>query len=166
MIEMAKANPELYPRIASIQNSYSMVVRKDFEAGLAEACYHHDVALLPYSPLAGGILTGKYADADNTPEGARLNLFPGFMSRYRGSQTEAAAAAYAEVAKEAGVSPTELALAWCYHREHVASTIIGATSISQLEENIGAYDVKLDDDILEKIGSVYKKYTDPTKGYE
>ena len=166
MIEMAKANPELYPRIASIQNSYSMVVRKDFEAGLAEACYHHNVALLPYSPLAGGILTGKYADADNVPESARLNLFPGFMSRYRGSQTEAAAAAYAEVAKEADVSPTELALAWCYHREHVCSTIIGATSISQLEENIGAYDVKLDDDILEKIGSVYKKYTDPTKGYE
>merc|ERR1719253_938461 len=166
MIEMAKANPELYPRIASIQNSYSMVVRKDFEAGLAEACYHHNVALLPYSPLAGGILTGKYADADNVPENARLNLFPGFMSRYRGSQTEAAAAAYAEVAKEAGMSPTELALAWCYHREHVTSTIIGATSISQLEENIGAYDVKLDDDTLEKIGSVYKKYTDPTKGYE
>ena len=166
MIEMAKANPELYPRIASIQNSYSMVVRKDFEAGLAEACYHHNVGLLPYSPLAGGILTGKYADADNVPESARLNLFPGFMSRYRGSQTEAAAAAYAEVAKEAGVSPTELALAWCYHREHVTSTIIGATSIPQLEENIDAYDVKLDDDILEKIGSVYKKYTDPTKGYE
>ena len=166
MIEMAKANPELYPRIASIQNSYSMVVRKDFEAGLAEACYHHNVGLLPYSPLAGGILTGKYADADNVPENARLNLFPGFMSRYRGSQTEAAAAAYAEVAKEADMSPSELALAWCYHREHVCSTIIGATSNSQLEENIGAYDVKLDDDILEKIGSVYKKYTDPTKGYE
>ena len=166
MIEMAKAKPELYPRIASIQNSYSMVVRKDFEAGLAEACYHHNVGLLPYSPLAGGILTGKYADADNVPENARLNLFPGFMSRYRGSQTEAAAAAYAEVAKEADMSPSELALAWCYHREHVCSTIIGATSNSQLEENIGAYDVKLDDDILEKIGSVYKKYTDPTKGYE
>jgi len=166
MIEMAKANPELYPRIASIQNSYSMVVRKDFEAGLAEACYHHNVGLLPYSPLAGGILTGKYADPDNVPESARLNLFPGFMSRYRGSQTEAAAAAYAEVAKEAGMSPTELALAWCYHREHVCSTIIGATSISQLEENIGAYDIKLDDNTLEKIGSVYKKYTDPTKGYE
>ena len=166
MTEMAKANPELYPRIASIQNSYSMVVRKDFEAGLAEACYHHNVGLLPYSPLAGGILTGKYADADNVPESARLNLFPGFMSRYRGSQTEAAAAAYADVAKEAGMSPTELALTWCYHREHVCSTIIGATSIPQLEENIGAYDVKLDDAILEKIGSVYKKFTDPTKGYE
>ena len=166
MVEMAKANPELYPRIASIQNSYSLVVRKDYEAGLAEACYHHNVALLPYSPLAGGILTGKYADPENVPEGARLNLFPGFMSRYRGSQTEAAASAYAKIAKEASMTPTELALSWCYHREHVCSTIIGATTIPQLEENIKAYDIKLDDETIEKITSVYKKYTDPTKGYE
>lgn len=60
MCEMAKYQPELYPKIVSIQNSYSLLVRKDFEAGLAEACYHHNVGLLPYSPLASGILTGKY----------------------------------------------------------------------------------------------------------
>ena len=64
------------------------------------------------------------------------------------------------------MTPTELALVWCYHREHVCSTIIGATTIPQLEENIKAYDIKLDDEIVEKITSVYKKYTDPTKGYE
>ena len=63
------------------------------------------------------------------------------------------------------MSPSELALAWCYHREHVASTIIGATSIEQLNENIKAYDIKLDDDVQEKITKVYKKYTDPTKSY-
>jgi aryl-alcohol dehydrogenase-like predicted oxidoreductase len=165
MVEMAKRAPELYPRIASIQNSYSLVVRKDYEAGLAEACYHHDVGLLPYSPLAGGILTGKYADPDNVPAGARLNLFPGFMDRYRGSQTEAAASSYAKIAKGAGMSPTELALAWCYHRDHVCSTIIGATTIPQLEENIKAYDIQLDDIQMDEITNVYKKYTDPTKGY-
>ena len=77
MVELAKKAPNLYPRIASIQNSYSLVVRKDYEAGLAEACYHHDVALLPYSPLASGVLTGKYSDLDNIPKNARLNLFPG-----------------------------------------------------------------------------------------
>lgn len=60
MCDMAKYQPELYPKIVSIQNSYGLLVRKDFEAGLAEACYHHNVGLLPYSPLAGGILTGKY----------------------------------------------------------------------------------------------------------
>jgi len=163
MIEMAKQSPELYPRIVSIQNSYSMVVRKDFEAGLAEACHHHDVALLPYSPLAGGLLTGKYSNPDDLPKKARMLLFPGFMERYLGSQNEAAGKAYADIAHEAGISPTQLALSWCYHRNHVASTIIGATSIDQLKEDILSYDIKLDEETLEKIDKVYKKYTDPTK---
>jgi len=166
MVEMAKASPELYPRIASIQNSYSLVVRKDFEAGLAEACYHHDVALLPYSPLAAGVLTGKYAkDPDDIPKNSRLTLFPGFMDRYRGSQNEAAVNAYSQIAKEVGITPTELALSWCYHRKHVASTIIGATKMGQLREDINAYDIKLDEETLNNISKVYKKYTDPTKAY-
>ena len=63
------------------------------------------------------------------------------------------------------MSPTELALSWCYHREHVASTIIGATTIDQLNTDIKAYDIKLDEDVLDKISKVYKKYTDPTKAY-
>lgn len=164
MAELAKHNPNLYPKICSIQNSYSLVVRKDFEAGLAEACYHHNVGLLAYSPLASGVLTGKYAHKE-VPKKARLNLFPGFMQRYRGSQNEAAVSEYCEIAKEAGMTPAELALAWCYHREHVTSTIIGATTISQLREDIGAYDIRLDDDVMEKLTKVYKKYTDPTKAY-
>eukprot|EP00566_Odontella_aurita_P011792 CAMPEP_0113571860 /NCGR_PEP_ID=MMETSP0015_2-20120614/25785_1 /TAXON_ID=2838 /ORGANISM="Odontella" /LENGTH=395 /DNA_ID=CAMNT_0000474851 /DNA_START=45 /DNA_END=1229 /DNA_ORIENTATION=- /assembly_acc=CAM_ASM_000160 len=162
MIDLAKSNPELYPRIVSVQNSYSLVCRKDYEAGMAEACHHHDVALLPYSPLAGGVLTGKYG-ASEVPKKARLNMFPGFMERYLGSQNEAAVTAYGKIAKEAGLTPSELALSWCYHREHVCSTIIGATTLPQLEENIGAYDIKLDEDVLEEISQVYKKYTDPTK---
>ncbi len=101
MCEMAKHNPELYPKIVSIQNSYSLLVRKDFEAGLAEACFHHNVGLLPYSPLAGGILTGKYRK--QVPEKARLNLFPGFMDRYRSSLNEEAANAYGDIAKEVGI---------------------------------------------------------------
>ncbi|CAM9870795.1 unnamed protein product [Heterosigma akashiwo] len=165
MVELAKQSPELYPRIVSIQNSYSLLVRKDFEAGLAEACHHHDVGLLSYSPLAGGILTGKYANKENLPKNARLNMFPGFMDRYLYSLNEEAANAYAEIAKEAGLSPTQLALSWCYHREHVTSTIIGATTLEQLDEDIKAYDIKLEDGVMEKIGSVYKKYTDPTKAY-
>ena len=64
-----------------------------------------------------------------------------------------------------GLTPTELALSWCYHRNIVASTIIGATTMDQLHENIKSYDIKLNDDTLEEIGKVYKKYTDPTKAY-
>mmetsp|Transcript_8240 Transcript_8240/g.19107 ORF Transcript_8240/g.19107 Transcript_8240/m.19107 type:complete len:205 (+) Transcript_8240:660-1274(+) len=154
------------PRVVSVQNSYSLVVRKDFEAGLAEACHYHNVALLPYSPLAGGVLTGKYSDPDNLPSNARLNMFPGFMGRYLGSQNEAAVKAYGDIAKEAGMTAAQLALSWCYHREYVTSTIIGATSLEQLKEDIEAYDIRLDDEVQERITSVYKKYTDPTKGYE
>ena len=165
MVEMAKRSPELYPRIATIQNGYSLVDRKNFEAGLAEACFHSNVALLPYSPLAGGVLTGKYAAGKEVAENARLNLFPGFMGRYRGSQNEKAVEAYAKIAEEAGLSPAELALSWCYHREHVCSTIIGATTLDHLDENIKAYDVKLGDDVMEKIHRVYQQFTDPTKAY-
>lgn len=166
MVALAKYHPAVYPKIVSVQNSYSLVVRKDFEAGLAEACHHHNVGLLPYSPLAGGVLTGKYSSAGTAlPEKARLLMFPGFMDRYLGSQNEAAVNAYAGIAAEIGLTPAQLALSWCYHREHVSSTIIGATSIPQLEENIKAYDIRLDDETLAKIAKVYKQYTDPTKGY-
>lgn len=165
MVNLAKQAPDLYPKIVSIQNSYSLLCRKDFEAGLAEACYHHNVSLLPYSPLCGGVLTGKYADKNNLPSNGRLHMFPGYMARYLGSLNEEASNRYAEIARDAGLTPTQLALSWCYHREHVTSTIIGATTIDQLNENIKAYDVKLDDEVLEKISKVYKKYTDPTKAY-
>jgi len=100
MVELAKRFPDLYPRIVSIQNSYSLVVRKDFEAGLGEACFHHNVGLLAYSPLAGGVLSGKYSDPSNLPKNARLRMFPGFMDRYLGSQNEAAVNEYIAIAKE------------------------------------------------------------------
>lgn len=160
--DLAKSCPDKYPKIVSIQNSYSLVVRKDFEAGLAETCYHHKVGLLPYSPLAGGSLTGKYIKG-KVPEKCRYKLFPGFMDRYFGSLNEAAVNAYSEIAHAKGITPTQMALAWCYHREHVASTIIGATTIEQLTENIGAYDIRLDDETVQSINLIYKKYTDPTK---
>lgn len=160
---LAKQYPDLYPKIISIQNSYSLVVRKDFEAGLAEACYHHNVGLLAYSPLAGGSLSGKYRDANKIPKGSRLTLFPGFMDRYLGSQNEAAVNAYCDLAVKHNLSPTQLALSWCYHNELVASSIIGATNMQQLEENLKAYDIRLDDEVQDEITAIYKKYTDPTK---
>jgi aryl-alcohol dehydrogenase-like predicted oxidoreductase len=159
---LAQAYPDLYPRIVSIQNSYSLVVRKDYEAGLAESCYHHNVGLLAYSPLAGGTLTGKYRSGP--VPGARLTLFPGYMKRYLGSRNEAAVAAYCDIAEQqAKLTPTQLALAWCYRNPLVTSTIVGATSLAQLDENIQAYDVRLKKDVMQQIQQVYREYTDPTK---
>jgi len=166
MINLSEQDPDLYARIVSIQNNYSLLNRKDYEAGLSEAAHYHKIGLLPYSPLAGGVLSGKYSRSDQpvSPK-ARLKLFPGFMERYLGSQVEEAVLEYADIAKKVNLTPTQLALAWCYHREHVCSTIIGATTIDQLKEDISSYDIKLSDDTISQIQDVYKKYTDPTKAY-
>ena len=165
MTALAKQFPDLYPKIISIQNSYSLVVRKDYEAGLSEVCYHKNVGLLAYSPLASGTLTGKYnvKKEEDIPSGSRLTLFPGFMDRYRQSLNEEAIQEYCTIAQNAKLTPTQLALSWCYHNELVASSIIGCTTLQQLHENIQSYDIQLDTKIHEQIANVYKKYTDPTK---
>ncbi|EJK64726.1 hypothetical protein THAOC_14511 [Thalassiosira oceanica] len=174
MIELAKQSPDLYPRIVSIQNSYSLVVRKDFESGLAESCYHHKVGLLPYSPLAGGSLTGKYAIKEDVPENCRYKMFPGFMDRYYGSQNEKATIAYAEIAKDKGLTPTQVRVALVSNAfAHVSDFIsfpslrsLGAIIVNtslQLSSDIKAYDIKLDEATLKEIDQVYKLYTDPTK---
>lgn len=151
-------------KMVTIQNSYSLLVRHDFENGLAEVCSprNENVGLLAYSPLAGGILTGKYAKPD-CPSTARLNLFEGYMARYKQSLAQTAVAEYAEIAKSVGITPAELALAWCYKQPHVASTIIGGTSIPQLMENINAYGKinMIDDDVSGRINDVYKRFKDP-----
>ena len=151
------------PRICSIQNSYSLLVRSDFESGLTETCAQTDVGLLAYSPLAGGILTGKYGGAQ-APKGARLNLFPGFMDRYAQSLAKEAVAEYEKVATAYNLTPAQLALKWCYSRPHVASTLIGATSMDQLRENIDAFFLdELPEDCLDAVADVYSRYRDPSK---
>jgi len=151
------------PRIISIQNSYSLLVRTAFETDLAEACCkrHADVGLLAYSPLAGGVLTGKYLASD-TAEGSRLTLFPGYMARYRNSDSEAATKEYVALAQKHGLTPTQLAIAWCRSRWFVTSSIIGATSVEQLKENIDAFDVDLTEELEEDIQAIFKTYRDPT----
>jgi len=91
------------------------------------------------------------------------------MARYLGSENEGAVNAYCDLAEQNKLTPTELSLSWCYHNELVASTIIGATSMEQLEENLKAYDIRLDEvevddsSMAEEISKIYKRYTDPTK---
>ena len=111
------------PKPVSIQNSYSLLTRSDFESGLTEVCSprNENVGLLAYSPLAGGILTGKYFDPNVSPN-CRLNLFQGYMARYKQSLSVEAVKRYCEVAAKFNLTPTELALAWCYVQPHVTST--------------------------------------------
>ena len=153
------------PKLVSIQNSYSLLVRGGFETDLAEVCSPNNanVGLLAYSPLAGGALTGKYLNAGpNGPKGARFTMFPGYMERFNRSLTKEAVAGYVAVAKDYGMSPTELALAFVRSRWFVTSTIIGATSMEQLVENIDAFNCEISPECLAEIEEVYKHFKDPT----
>lgn len=152
------------PKIISIQNSYSLLVRSDFETGLTETCSprHANVGLLAYSPLAGGILSGKYA-LGKAKDNSRLNIFPGFMQRYSNSLARDAVDEYIKIADKYDMTPTQLALAWCYSRPWVASTIIGATDLDQLRENIDAYQLEYTKEMDKEVNAVYAKFRDPSK---
>ena len=146
------------PKIASIQNAYSLLNRT-FEIGLVEATRRENVGLLAYSPLAFGILTGKYLDG--LPKGARLQRFETFGQRYRKTNVDEAARAYAELARELGLSPAVLALAFVQSRWFVTSTIIGATTRAQLEENLSSLDVTLPPAAFERIAAIHARYPNP-----
>ena len=163
--EFVRAADELgVPRPVSIQNSFCLLHRT-FETELAEACApsHYDIGLLPWTPLAGGALSGKYLHGKKPAEG-RLVKFPAFMQRYLNAPCVEATEAYEAIAKEAGVSLATLSLAWCRTRWYCASTIIGATTMEQLKENIDAFDadlVTLSEETLKKIDDVHFARRDP-----
>lgn len=136
------------PRVAVLQNCYNLMNR-GMEFGMAEVLYRERVTLAAYSPLAFGHLTGKYVD-DPAAEG-RVNLFEGYARRYRKPAVPTAARAYAALARAHGLTPTQLALRFVYHRWLVGTTIIGATKLSQLEENIQAYHDRLSPEVLDAI---------------
>ena len=146
------------PRPVSVQNIYNLISRT-WENGLAEIGYRENIPLLAYSPLAFGLLTGKYLHNPKTP--GRVNLFAGFAQRYNKPNTKEAVAAYAKLAAQHGLTPTALALAFCYQRWCVGSTIIGATSMEQLRENIAAKDITLSTEILVEIEQNHLRYPSP-----
>lgn len=148
------------PRIATIQNVFSLIHRT-YEMGLAETCHREAVSLLAYSPLAFGLLSGKYLDNPQAP--GRMSAFPQFGLRYRKPQVENALAAYAALAREHGLSPAQLALAWVVRRWYVASTIIGATSLAQLEENLSGLDVKLSPELEAAIEAIHRQSPSPAQ---
>ncbi len=146
------------PRIVSIQNPYSLVNRS-FEVGLSEISHFEGVQLLAYSPLAMGMLTGKYANGAR-PAGARLTLFERFQ-RYSKPQGVAASQAYVDLANEFGINPAQMALAFVNQRPFVASTILGATTMEQLKANIDSLDVTLSDELMTKIQQISTVYSNP-----
>jgi aryl-alcohol dehydrogenase-like predicted oxidoreductase len=162
-VAAAAGGSALMPKIASIQNSYSLLNRGPFETDLAEVCSPRNcnVGLLAYSPLAGGALSGKYLNVSAPPVNARFTLFAGYMERFNKSMAREAVAAYADVAAKHGMSPATLALAFVRSRSFVTSTIIGATSMEQLRANIDAFDVNLTPEALADVNAVFKRFRDP-----
>ena len=147
------------PKVVSIQNPYSLLNRS-FEAGLSEIAINEKIGLLPYSPLAGGVLTGKYLNG-NMPTNARMTLFERMRSRYSGSHTEKAVTEYKRISDKYGLSLTQMALNFVTKQNFVTSNIIGATNLKQLKENVESIRCELNKEILDEINKVHKIYTYP-----
>ncbi|WP_417761413.1 NADP(H)-dependent aldo-keto reductase [Shewanella sp.] len=147
------------PRIVTVQNPYSLLNRS-YEVGMSEVSHREELPLLAYSPLAFGTLTGKYLNGQS-PENARLTLFERF-SRYTGTeQAIKATEAYVNLAHKLNLSPAQLALAWVNSRPFVGSNIIGATSVAQLEQNIGSLELVLTPEILADLEAISTEFRIP-----
>ena len=153
------------PRVATVQNPYCLVNRT-WENGLDETCHRLGVSLLAYSPLGVGLLTGKYDASGLTgpgaPEGTRLSAYES-ARKQRWGRPEALAAArrYNQLARDNGMTPTQMALAFCYTQWRVASTIIGVTSVAHLDENLNAWGTTLSPEVLTQIDAIRWDMRDP-----
>ena len=157
---IAACKAEGAPPPVSVQNSYSLLQRSD-ETGLVEALRRHEVGYLPYSPLSAGVLSGKYRGLDAAPSGSRLKLFDGYFERYARTGAPAAVQAYCELAEDHGLSPAALAVAFCESRPFVTSTIIGATTIDQLETNLLGFGVQWTEELEAGVAAIAETYPDP-----
>lgn len=155
-----------YKRFESIQNNFSLLNRR-FLDEMAEMCRLEKISLLPYSPMAGGVLTGKY-NTDRKVAG-RFRYYAesddprirAMASRFLNEKTLASTARYMEIAKEAGISPATLAVCWSKQFDFVASTIIGATTADQLDDSLAAIDCELSADVLAQCDEVHKEIVYP-----
>ena len=147
-----------WPRVVSIQNPYNLLNRS-FEVGLAEIAIREQVGLLAYSPLAFGVLSGKYENGAR-PANARLSLFERFQ-RYNNPQARRAASAYVALAREHGVDPAQLALAFVTSRPFVTSNIIGATSLAQLDSNLASLALTPSAELLAGIERIHTEQPNP-----
>ena len=153
------ARDKALPAVVSIQNAYNLLNRS-FEMGLSEVTRRAGVPLLAYSPLGFGHLSAKYLNGAR-PAGARLTQFPPFGQRYDKPNVMPAVAAYADLARKTNLSPVQLAIAFVRSRWFCASTIIGATTMEQLREDIDAEGVTLHEDVLAEIDAIHLRYPNP-----
>ena len=153
------ANEKKLPRMVSIQNVYSLVNRV-FDIANSEVSIREKCGLLAYSPLAGGRLSGKYI-GNKKPKNARYTLWPRRFSRHNTKRGEVAIESYFKIAKKYGISPSTFANAFVNDRPFVTSNIIGATSMSQLKENINSINVKLSSEILNEIENIHLSDPNP-----
>ncbi|MBT5099364.1 MAG: aldo/keto reductase, partial [Polaribacter sp.] len=156
-LQTAAANNLVRP--VTIQNSYSMIHRA-YEYGMSEVSLREDIGLLAYSPLAQGVLSGKYLDGKR-PEGSRGNLFPRFIARYMGDGSLEAVRRYEAIAAKNGITLTELSLAFINQLPFVTSNIIGATRMDQLKENIGSIHIDLSAETIAAINAVHAEIPNP-----
>ena len=147
------------PRVMSVQNPYNLLNRT-YEVGLAEISIREQSGLLAYSPLASGVLSGKYRN-NQKPKGSRLQLFGDYFPRYAGKSSNLAVEGYFKIAKKHKISLAQLSLAFVSQQSFVTSNIIGATTMKQLEENIGSAHIKLSSEIIDEINLVHKNNSNP-----
>lgn len=147
------------PRIVSVQNGYSLLDRY-FELGLAETVMRERIGLIAYSPLAGGTLTGKYGTSAAPIPGSRSAQSPAFLERLSPKKREAIAA-YADIAREHGLDPAHMALAFARQQPFMASVLMAASSVSQLESNLGAIDLTLPKHVVRAINAVHDANPNP-----
>ncbi|MFD2916720.1 aldo/keto reductase [Psychroserpens luteus] len=155
-LEESKTNN--LPRMITIQNAYSLLNRV-FEGDMAEIAIREEIGLLAYSPMAFGVLSGKYVKGtagDNT----RLKLFPRF-ARYSGDKATEATKRYLKIAEDHNMTLAQMSLAFVTDRPFITSNIIGATSLEQLEENIDSVNITLSDDVLKAINEVHAEIPNP-----
>jgi aryl-alcohol dehydrogenase-like predicted oxidoreductase len=153
------------PRVATVQNPYCLTNRT-FDNAMDETCHRMKVSLLAYSPLAFGALTGKYDqtgfEGEGAPANARIGKYESVRKQRWGRESSLTAAKlYNQLARDNGMTPTQMALAFCYKRWCVASTIIGVTSVSQLDENVKAWDTTLSAEVLAAIDAIRLVHRDP-----
>ncbi len=155
-LEESKAND--LPRMITIQNAYSLLNRV-FEGDMAEIAIREDIGLLAYSPMAFGVLSGKYIKG-TAADNARLKLFPRF-ARYSGDKATEATKRYMQIAADHNMSLAQMSLAFVTDRPFMTSNIIGATSLEQLEENIDSINFELNDNVLKAINKVHAELPNP-----
>ena len=151
------------PRVATVQNPYCLINRS-YENGLDETCHRLGVSLLAYSPLGFGLLSGKYDETGLVGDAGRMALYES-MRKQRWGRPEAldTARRYNTLAREHGLTPSQMALAFCYTNWRVASTIIGVTSMTQLDECLDAWDTTLSPELLAEIDKIRWESRDPAQ---